>query len=117
MSVATERYEVVDELRRADKLLLVTHENPDVDALGSLLGMHLILEQLGKDSVMFMSADQFPLPYEYQRMPLGDVRPADQLDVAKRLSCESPELRPVWARGRSRRGACWARSHRRRARP
>ena len=29
MSVATERDEIVDELRRADKLLLTTHENPD----------------------------------------------------------------------------------------
>ena len=48
------------ELRQAEKLLLTTHENPDGDALGSLLGMHLILEQLGKDSLMFMSARRVP---------------------------------------------------------
>ena len=40
MSVATEQEEVVAELRGADKLLLTTHENPDGDALGSLLAMH-----------------------------------------------------------------------------
>ena len=72
MSILTERDHLVDELRRSDKLLLTTHENPDGDALGSLLGMHLVLEQLGKDSVMFLAANQFPLPYEYQRMQLGD---------------------------------------------
>ena len=50
MSVTTEQEQVVSELRAADKLLLTTHENPDGDALGSLLAMHGILEQLGKDS-------------------------------------------------------------------
>jgi bifunctional oligoribonuclease and PAP phosphatase NrnA len=99
VSIATERYAVVDELRRADKLLLVTHENPDGDALGSLLGMHLILEQLGKDSVMFMSADQFPLPYEYQRMHLEEVRHDLPGDVNDRtivfLDCGNIDRTPV----------------------
>ena len=49
MSVATEQDQVVSELRSADKLLLTTHENPDGDALGSLLAMHGILTHLGKD--------------------------------------------------------------------
>ena len=50
MTVATEQDQVVAALRQAERLLLTTHENPDGDALGSLLAMHLILEQLGKDS-------------------------------------------------------------------
>jgi phosphoesterase RecJ-like protein len=99
VSVATERYELVDELRRADKLLLVTHENPDGDALGSLLGMHLLLDQLGKDAVMFMDADQFPLPYEYQRMPLDEVRRELPDDIAERvivfLDCGNIDRMPV----------------------
>jgi bifunctional oligoribonuclease and PAP phosphatase NrnA len=66
MSIATEQEQVVTELRAADKLLLTTHENPDGDALGSLLAMQWILEALGKDSLMFMSPDQFPLPWEYR---------------------------------------------------
>jgi phosphoesterase RecJ-like protein len=99
VSVVTERDEIVDELRRADKLLLTTHENPDGDALGSLLGMHLILRQLGKDSVMFMSAKEFPLPYEYQRMPLSEVYreiPADLDDrVVVFLDCGNIDRMPV----------------------
>ena len=99
MSVATERQEIVDELQRAEKFLLTTHENPDGDALGSLLGMHLILEQLGKDTVMFMSANQFPLPYEYQRMPLEKVAreiPADMDDrVIVFLDCGNIDRMPV----------------------
>src|SRR3954453_15454364 len=99
MSVVTERDEIVDELRRADKLLLTTHENPDGDALGSLLGMPLILRQLGKDSVMFMSPKEFPLPYEYQRMPLSEVHreiPADLDDrVVVFLDCGNIDRMPV----------------------
>ncbi len=52
--VGPEVGQIVEEIRAADKLLLTTHENPDGDALGSLLSMHWVLEQLGKDSVMYM---------------------------------------------------------------
>jgi phosphoesterase RecJ-like protein len=99
VSIATERDHLVDELRRSDKLLLTTHENPDGDALGSLLGMHLVLEQLGKDSVMFLAANQFPLPYEYQRMPLGDVHHELPDDINERtvvfLDCGNIDRTPV----------------------
>ena len=54
--------DVADALRAGERFLLTTHEGPDGDALGSLLAMHHILEQLGKDSVMFLTAKEFPLP-------------------------------------------------------
>jgi phosphoesterase RecJ-like protein len=99
VSVATERQEMLDELQRHERFLLTTHENPDGDALGSLLAMQLILEQLGKDSVMFMAANQFPLPYEYQRMPLDQVLreiPADLDDrVVVFLDCGNIDRMPV----------------------
>ena len=34
----------LDELRAADRFLLTTHEDPDGDALGSLLAMHRVLD-------------------------------------------------------------------------
>src|ERR687886_188397 len=43
---------VVEALRSHDRFLLTTHENPDGDALGSLLATKLALAQLGKDAVM-----------------------------------------------------------------
>jgi phosphoesterase RecJ-like protein len=70
---ATIRDEIIAELIQADKFLVTTHENPDGDALGSLLAMHEILSEMGKDSVMFMSADDLPLPYEYRHLPLDDL--------------------------------------------
>ena len=43
MSVALELDEVIEEIRSAQKFLITTHENPDGDALGSLIGMHQLL--------------------------------------------------------------------------
>jgi phosphoesterase RecJ-like protein len=100
VSVTTEQEQVVAELRAADKLLLTTHENPDGDALGSLLAMHDILTQLGKDALMYMSPDEFPLPWEYRWLPLDDglvMTPPD--DVAERtivfLDCGNIDRMPV----------------------
>jgi phosphoesterase RecJ-like protein len=64
---------VADAIRSHDRFLLVTHENPDGDALGSILALKLALDQLGKDSVMYLYGDA-PLPVEYSFMPLADLR-------------------------------------------
>ena len=82
---------IADLFRENGKFLLTTHEGPDGDALGSLYGMHKILETLGKDSAMFLAAKEFPLPIEYRHMPLDGVfhePPADLRDrVVVFLDC------------------------------
>src|SRR6266567_4945244 len=64
---------VADAIRSHERFLLVTHENPDGDALGSILALKLALDQLGKDSVMYLYGDA-PLPAEYSFMPLAELR-------------------------------------------
>src|SRR6476660_1454158 len=64
---------VADAIRSHDRFLLVTHENPDGDALGSILALKLALDQLGKDSVMYLYGDA-PLPAEYSFMPLDELQ-------------------------------------------
>ena len=99
MSVAVELDAVTDEIRAANKFLLTTHENPDGDALGSLLGMHELLKQLGKDSVMFLGANEFPLPWEYRKMPLDEVQNEPPGDIDGRtvifLDCGNIDRMPV----------------------
>jgi bifunctional oligoribonuclease and PAP phosphatase NrnA len=90
---------VAEEIRGADRFLLTTHENPDGDALGSLLAMHQILGALGKDSVMFLAAKEFPLPVEYRFLPLTDVFHEPPADLADRLvvflDCGNIDRMPV----------------------
>jgi bifunctional oligoribonuclease and PAP phosphatase NrnA len=64
---------VADAIRSHDRFLLITHENPDGDALGSILATKLALDELGKDTVMYLYG-QAPLPAEYAFMPLGELR-------------------------------------------
>jgi phosphoesterase RecJ-like protein len=75
---------VADALRSNDRFLLVTHENPDGDALGSLLATKLALDQLGKDSVMYLYGDA-PLPKEYGFMELSGIVREPPPDAAERL--------------------------------
>jgi phosphoesterase RecJ-like protein len=90
---------VADAIRAGDRFLLTTHENPDGDALGSLLATHRILETLGKDSVMFLAAKEFPLPVEYRFLPLEEVFHESPADIADRvvifLDCGNIDRMPV----------------------
>jgi bifunctional oligoribonuclease and PAP phosphatase NrnA len=90
---------VADAIRTGDRFLLTTHENPDGDALGSLLATHRILEALGKDSVMFLAAKEFPLPVEYRFLPLEEVFHEPPADIADRLviflDCGNIDRMPV----------------------
>ena len=72
---------VADAVRGHDRFLVTTHENPDGDALGSLLAMTLALEQLGKDGVMYLSG-VIPFPHEYAFMQLDAVRRTPPEDAA-----------------------------------
>src|SRR5690242_7535822 len=71
-------------LREHERFLIVTHENPDGDALGSLLAASLALRQLGKDTVMYLPGTT-PLPGEYAFMPLEDLVREPPADSAERV--------------------------------
>jgi phosphoesterase RecJ-like protein len=90
---------VAAEIRGRDRFLLTAHEGPDGDALGSLLGMHHLLTNLGKDSVMFLAAKEFPLPIEYRFLPLEEVFHEPPADLADRavvfLDCGNIDRMPV----------------------
>ncbi len=75
---------VVDALRSHDRFLVVTHENPDGDALGSMLGAALGLRALGKDVLMHLWGDA-SLPGEYAFLPLGELRRTLPDDVGDRV--------------------------------
>jgi bifunctional oligoribonuclease and PAP phosphatase NrnA len=95
----TARQQVLDAIRTGERFLLVTHENPDGDALGSLVAMHGVLRALGKDSVMYMAAGEFPLPYEYrffQDERMHTKVPADAEErIVIYLDCGNIDRNPV----------------------
>jgi phosphoesterase RecJ-like protein len=80
----TELRRVADAIRAHDRFLLTTHENPDGDALGSILAARLALAQLGKDAVMYL-AGTTPLPHEYGFMELEELSRTPPADAAGRV--------------------------------
>ena len=81
---------ILDLIKANQSFLVVSHENPDCDALGSTIAMALVLRELGKDVTMY-NADGVP---EYLRfLPecsgiadfLGGV--TDEVDVVMLLDC------------------------------
>ena len=102
MSVSTttaSREQVLDELVGAERFLLVTHENPDGDALGSLIAMRGVLSELGKDVAMFLPPTELPLPYEYGFLRLDGLVTELPDDLEDRtlvfLDCGNLERNPI----------------------
>ncbi len=90
---------VLERVRGDSAFIVATHENPDGDALGSLIGMHGLLTALGKDSVMFISDSDLPLPREYRCPTLEHAIQAAPADIGERtvvmLDCGNIDRNPA----------------------
>jgi phosphoesterase RecJ-like protein len=95
------REQALATLRTRDKFLLTTHERPDGDAVGSLAAMQQVLAALGKDAVAFLTADEFPLPYEYRFIRLDGLVTEPPADLSERvmvfLDCGNIDRTPAAA--------------------
>ena len=85
MTQPSDLQEIANALRGHDRFLVVTHENPDGDALGSLLAVTVALRGMGKDVAMYLPAGA-PLPREYGFMALGELSrvPPATMDAEQR---------------------------------
>ncbi len=90
---------VLDRIRADTSFVVATHENPDGDALGSLIGMHGLLSALGKDSEMFISSSDLPLPREYRCPSLEHAIQAPPTNIGERtvvmLDCGNIDRNPA----------------------
>src|SRR5438067_13373504 len=71
-------------MRQHERFLVVTHESPDGDALGSLLATTLALRQLGKDVEMLLMGET-PLPREYHFLHLDGLLREPPADTESRV--------------------------------
>ncbi len=83
-TIATELAQAAEAIRGGERFLVTTHENPDGDALGSMLATKLALDQLGKDASMLLVGDA-PLPGEYSFMPLDGLLRSVPDDASARI--------------------------------
>lgn len=83
---------ILEEIKNADKIAILTHENPDGDAIGSSLALKLALKQLGKEADLIVP--EFPKSFEF--LPGADEiikeSNVEQYDVTFALDCASIKL-------------------------
>ena len=98
-SIDRTRQLVLERIRADASFVVATHENPDGDALGSLLGMHGLLTALGKSSEMFISESDLPLPREYRCPALEHALQSAPADIGERtvvmLDCGNIDRNPA----------------------
>ncbi|HVC88445.1 MAG TPA: bifunctional oligoribonuclease/PAP phosphatase NrnA [Gaiellaceae bacterium] len=74
---------VADAVRSNERFVVAAHENPDGDALGSMLALTLGLSALGKDVVMYLSGNA-PTPGEYRFLDLSELQRELPSDLEER---------------------------------
>jgi phosphoesterase RecJ-like protein len=98
-SIECTRGLVLERIHTDTSFVVATHENPDGDALGSLIGMHGLLKALGKDSEMFIAPSDLPLPREYRCAALEHALQAAPADIGQRtvvmLDCGNIDRNPA----------------------
>ena len=75
---------VAEALRSNDRFIVTTHENPDGDALGSLLATTFALRELGKDADMYLFGE-VPIPNEYEFMDFTGILRGPNPDSSERV--------------------------------
>jgi bifunctional oligoribonuclease and PAP phosphatase NrnA len=75
---------IAEAIRKNDRFLVTTHENPDGDALGSLLAMTFALRELGKDTAMYLFGE-VPIPKEYEFMQFAELLRGPNPDLTDRV--------------------------------
>ena len=98
-SIDRTRQLVLERIGADANFVVATHEHPDGDALGSLIGMHGLLTALGKNSEMFISESDLPLPREYRCPALEHAIQSAPADIGERtvvmLDCGNIDRNPA----------------------
>ena len=83
---------ILDEIKKADTIAILVHENPDGDAVGSALAMELALKQLNKEADVIIP--EFPKEFEF--LPDADKiktgTDVTSYDLVLTLDCASIKL-------------------------
>ena len=89
---------ILEEIKKAESIVLLTHENPDGDAVGSCLAMYEALKQIGKEDIDLI-IPEFPKTYKF--LPNVDVVKKEgtrqNYDLAISLDCATAQRLNGWA--------------------
>lgn len=78
---------ILEEINKAESIVILTHETPDGDAIGSTLAMKLALKQLGKNADVIIK--EFPRVFDFlpERKEVKQESDIERYDLAISLDC------------------------------
>ena len=89
---------ILEEIKGAESIVILTHENPDGDAVGSSLAMYAALKQIGKENVDIIIPEY---PRTYRFLPNVDMVKKEgrqePYDVAISVDCATIKMLNGWA--------------------
>ncbi len=78
---------IIEEINKAEKIVILTHETPDGDAIGSSLAMNLALKQLGKNPDVIIKEVSKVFDFLPGREDIKDSSDVEKYDLAISLDC------------------------------
>lgn len=87
---------ILEEIKKAETIAILTHENPDGDAIGSSLAMYMALKEMGKNPDLIIPE----LPRVYNFMPCADEikkEGKEEYDLAIALDAATIKMLNGWS--------------------
>lgn len=78
---------IIEKIKQSEKIVILTHEIPDGDAIGSTLAMKIALKQLGKEADIIIK--EYPKTFDFLpgRNEIKSETNIDKYDLAISLDC------------------------------
>lgn len=78
---------IIEKIKQAEKIVILTHETPDGDAIGSTLAMKMALKQLGKEADVIIR--EYPRVFDFLpgRNDIKSDTDTEKYDLAISLDC------------------------------
>lgn len=78
---------IIEKIKQAEKIVILTHETPDGDAIGSTLAMKMALKQLGKEADVIIR--EYPRVFDFLpgRNDIKSDTDIEKYDLAISLDC------------------------------
>ena len=78
---------ILEEIKKAEKIVILTHETPDGDAIGSSLAMKLAVRQLGKEADVIMPKHSRTFDFLPEANTIKVQSEIERYDLAISLDC------------------------------
>lgn len=78
---------IIEEIKKAESIVILTHETPDGDAIGSSLAMKIALKELGKEADLIIK--EYPRVFDFlpYRNEVKQSTEIEEYDLAIALDC------------------------------